>query len=156
MTAAKNALGLVAAVLVAAGTAFGFHRMPEAYISLEPTELSGEPMTAITVRMEAEDALVLVADDLGLDADLLSDEAQAILLGRAAAAIKLNAGELEPFGVTLADDKVYLFLIGARDLAIEKAAFLSSAYDRWTNYVEDRRTEEVKTFAFTQGGPHRH
>lgn len=148
---------LVAAVLAFAGTAAA-HRMPEVYVTLEASDLEGEAITAVTIRLHAEDAIALLAafDHRVENLDTRAEhEALAQLTSK-----DLDIGEssVSFLGGEVDGHAVLLYLTGAPDLAVSKSAILSPIYDQWTNRITDLTAGTASDVVFTQGGDqtHRH
>ncbi|NRA30575.1 MAG: hypothetical protein HRU11_09965 [Parvularculaceae bacterium] len=141
------------AVLAANFTASAWHRMPEVYILVEALEVDDQPVAAITVRLEAEDALVMVAEKHGVNASLDDPAVQKDLLAAVGPDLTLSAGQPEPLGVEVDGDTVFAFFTGDASTTIMKAEVLSVAYDSWTNYVRDERDPGSESQMFTQRGP---
>lgn len=145
---------MVGLVMVATNpAASAWHRMPEVYIIVEASEVDGGPVAAISVRLEAEDALVLVADKHGVNASLDDASVQNHLLAAVAPSLTLSVGQPQPLGVDIDGDTVFAFFTADPSASLTKADVLSTAYDSWTNYVRDQRDPGAKSQLFTQRGP---
>jgi hypothetical protein len=157
MAAIRSLLGGFVLLAAALGTAAA-HRTPEVHITAEIIEIGGEQRTALTVRMETEDALALGEEKIGTGFTL-DDEAVMRALARHAAFAIDGSAPLDVLGGEVEADRSFFYLEGPADFELEKASVLSSVYLHWTNYFEDKRQAALPTRMFTQDGripPHRH
>lgn len=136
--------------LACAGTAAA-HRTPDAYITAERVEIDGEGVTALTIRLDAEDALRIASGSEALDADLSGNLAQLKLAARLSTRIKTGSGKLTYFGSEVEGDAMYIYFTGPANLTIERSGVLSSVYREWTNVIEDKRVDGPSRM-FTQNG----
>jgi hypothetical protein len=127
--------------------------MPEVDVTLEATTIGERAVTAVTLRLHAEDALKLLKAAKGGEPGL-DDEGALTFLARRAAATITFSGELplSYVGGEVDGNAVYLFLATGPQAMVTDASLLSSVYDRWTNRVTDLRDGEPATKVFTQGG----
>ena len=147
------------AVLAASITSALGHRMPEAEVTIERTEINKVAKSAFTVRLHAEDALKILSLDRELNVDLDDGDLHQALANRLAMKITLDEGALTYFGGSVDGNSVYIFFTGDPSVRIESASMLSSIHPQWTNRINDMRRGAVATQVFTQGGElkgHRH
>ncbi|MEM9838663.1 MAG: hypothetical protein AAF830_05850 [Pseudomonadota bacterium] len=149
----KRLLSLAATGVLAFTASAHAHRMPEAYVLLESSSVNGEAITGVTVRILAEDALVIAVEAFGDSASLGQEHVQYVLLERARKALPVKAGTLKPLGMELDGEFAFLYFEGAAGAELSTARVLSSVYESWTNYVRDQRGDEATTQMFTQRGP---
>ncbi|MEE4208150.1 MAG: hypothetical protein V2I43_02655 [Parvularcula sp.] len=150
----RSALAALFGVVLTLMAPASAHRMPEVYVTLEGADLGGEPITAITLRLHAEDALRLLESE-GLTGVELAEPSVLEALGRASGqGISLSGeGRVLFVGGEVEDNRVYLYLAAEEGSEITDAKVLSEVYTNWTNRVTDLRAEEPVTKVFTQGGP---
>ena len=149
---------VVAAALALFANAHALHRTPEVYIALERVLIDEQPATGITVRLKAEDALVLVGEHLGSGdaSSLQSAEVKNALLEAIEIALDTEpTSTLERLGVEVDGDLAFGYFSGVEDVVIKDAHVLSSVYRAWTNYVRDERAGG-RELLFTQQGPMMH
>jgi hypothetical protein len=150
---AQLSAALLAALLLwGAGASALAHRMPEVQITAERAELGGRAVTAMTFRLTAADALVLLGREREIATDL-SDPAILKEAGeKALEAIATEGGPVSYLGGELDENYVYLFAAGPEGLELTDARVLASVYDAWTNIYRDERQEGLPTRMFTQWG----
>ncbi|MEM9810384.1 MAG: hypothetical protein AAF788_04080 [Pseudomonadota bacterium] len=141
MTSVHKALA--ACVLSAFVLANGFaaaHRMPEATLHLERVVVEDMAATAITVDLHAEDALRLLTIH-GQTAHNLTSEAEFEGLAKLIVPrVTLSSGSMRFVGGKTEGNTVHLFFLAKNDAVVTAAHVLSSAYDQWTNRVNDKRS----------------
>ncbi|MEM6748656.1 MAG: hypothetical protein AAF608_14665 [Pseudomonadota bacterium] len=156
MAISKRIASLVVAAILAFGGMALAHRMPEVYVTLETSDLEGEPITAVTIRLHAEDAIALLAafDEPVSNLDTRAEhEALARLTTEG---LVTTGGSLTLLGGEIDGHAVLLYLTGAPGFAVTESAILSAIYPQWTNRVSDLTGETPQGAVFTQGGEHTH
>ncbi|NNU14728.1 hypothetical protein HK107_00135 [Parvularcula sp. ZS-1/3] len=151
MTGAKPFIAAALSLALACAGTAAAHRTPDAYITAERVEIGGEAVTALTIRLDAEDALRIASGSEALDADLSKDEVKARLATHLGLRLDIGEAELSYFGGEVEGDAVFVYLTGPAALEIRGARVLSSVYREWTNVVEDKRSDGP-TRMFTQNG----
>lgn len=144
---------------LAASAPAALHRMPEVYVAVEESDLDGKDITAVTVRLEAEDAYLIAASAYGHDVRLADDRSRQLIAQRVRRAIVSPTEGITSLGVEIDGDLVFVYLAGPADARIVETRILASVHESWTNYVRDTRGDEPVTRMFTQRGPmadHRH
>ncbi|MEM1381150.1 MAG: hypothetical protein AAGH41_11060 [Pseudomonadota bacterium] len=128
--------------------------MPEVYVTVESVVVDGSKVSGLTIRLEAEDALLLATDALGDQARLGMPEATDVVVARVLGAVSTGANALiVPVGVEVDGEFVFVYLQTDDAVMITETRILSSVYKSWTNYVRDEREKPAKSRVFTQQGP---
>ncbi|MEO1658383.1 MAG: hypothetical protein AAFR65_11735 [Pseudomonadota bacterium] len=134
------------------------HRMPEVYVTLEASDLDGEPVTAVTVRLHAEDAIALLANHDQAVFNLDTRSEHEALAGFVTQGLTTEGGPLSFLGGEVDGHAVLLYMTAPPGLSVVESAILSSIYNQWTNRVTDLTADTPGDKVFTQGGDltHRH
>ncbi|GGY56273.1 hypothetical protein [Parvularcula lutaonensis] len=159
MAVAKRFLQALALIALLAPGIASAHRMPEVDITIATSEVGGEEVAAFTFRFHAADVLKALGLDRAVDVDLSDPKVLAMMAAKAEAKVVTEGGTLDYFGGETDGNAVYLFFTAKPGTVITDASVLSSAYESWTNRVNDERSGETVTTVYTQGGElkgHRH
>ncbi|MEM6913795.1 MAG: hypothetical protein AAF511_07440 [Pseudomonadota bacterium] len=156
MVAVKTILGAMGGLLLALTAAAQAHRMPEVYITLEDSDLGGEPITAVTLRLHAEDAIALLSANNQPANNLETREEHKALAQLSVQGLTTNGETLSFLGGEVEGRAVLLYLTASPALKVIDSAILSTVYDQWTNHVMDRTQDGSRDLVFTQGGELNH
>ncbi|MEO1043496.1 MAG: hypothetical protein AAFX52_14540 [Pseudomonadota bacterium] len=160
MVVAKKTLGAMGGLMLALAGAAHAHRMPEVYITLEDSDLAGEAITAVTLRLYAEDAIALLSAHDRPVSNLETRDEHEALAQLSVLALTIEGGPLSFLGGEVDGRAVLLYLTAPPALEVIDSAILSTVYDQWTNHVTDQTRDGSPDLVFTQGGElehvHRH
>lgn len=151
MATIKAVAAILAVAFALVADASAFHRVADAHITIDRSEIAGQPVAAFTVRLDAEDALRMVEGAYPFEADVTDPALLEFLAEKVASRIVLDQGDVVPLGGEVDGEFVYVFLYSDAAAEVMTSSIFSTVYLQWTNFLEDKRSDGP-TRMFTQQG----